>query len=530
MCSEKRVLIFIVAYNAEKTIGSVLARIPVEKLPADAEVLVVDDSSADRTFETALANRAPLAGLKVTVLSNPVNQGYGGNQKIGYEYAIENGFDVVALLHGDGQYAPERLPELIAPVLKDEAAACFGSRMMERGAALKHGMPLYKYIGNRILTTLQNLMLGMSLSEFHSGYRVYSVAALKRLPFRYNTNDFHFDTEIIIQFGLHGFRIKELPIPTYYGDEICYVNGIKYAWRVLLTTLASRMHRMGVFFQRKFDVCPPDAPHYDIKLGYLSSHTMAIAAVAPDADVLDLTCGPGYVARELGKKNCRVTGIDRMSAKPDFFEKFILHDLDSGELPSELGQYDFILALDCIEHLEFPERLLDQLRRKCYSEDTTLILTAPNIGFFITRLGLLLGQFNYGARGVLDVTHKRLFTFGSLRRMLDQGGYVVTKMRGIPAPFPKAFGDNVLSRVLLQLNRWLIAIWKRMFSYQIYVEAKFRPPLDRLLARTVEASRERLSLEKQQDISRGDAEAPRIGAIQLGLCKKQMAITAKCPL
>ena len=166
-------------------------------------------------------------GLKLIVLYNPENQGYGGNQKIGYQFAIKNKFDVVALLHGDGQYAPEKLPELIQPVISGEAEACFGSRMLERRAALKNGMPLYKYLGNRILTIFQNLILGMHLTEFHSGYRIYSVAALKQLQFKYNTNDFHFDTEIIIQFAMQGFRIKELPIPTYYGDEICYVNGLR---------------------------------------------------------------------------------------------------------------------------------------------------------------------------------------------------------------------------------------------------------------------------------------------------------------
>ena len=188
--SEKRLLILVVAYNAEKTIEWVLSRIPVEDLPRRTEVLVIDDSSGDRTFETATAKRDVLRGMNLTVLWNPENQGYGGNQKIGYEYAIQHGFDVVALVHGDGQYAPERLPELVRPVLEGEADACFGSRMMERGRAVREGMPLYKYVGNRILTCFQNRLLGMNLSEFHSGYRVYSVAALKQIPFRYNTGDF----------------------------------------------------------------------------------------------------------------------------------------------------------------------------------------------------------------------------------------------------------------------------------------------------------------------------------------------------
>ena len=133
--------------------------------------------------------------------------------------------------------------DLLAPLCADEADAVFGSRMIDKQAARAGGMPLYKWIGNQILTTFQNRMLGTSSSEFHSGYRLYSTAALAQIPFEQNTNDFHFDTEIIIQLVLEKLRIAELPIPTYYGDEICHVNGLKYAWDVFKTMLRARFHR-----------------------------------------------------------------------------------------------------------------------------------------------------------------------------------------------------------------------------------------------------------------------------------------------
>ena len=141
-------------------------------------------------------------------------------------------------MHGDGQYAPERLPDLLQPLLAGEADAVFGSRMMASGGARRGGMPLYKWMGNKILTRIQNRLLKTSFSEFHSGYRIYSVRALAGIPFDKNTNDFHFDTEIIIQLVRAGLRIKELPIPTYYGDEICHVNGLKYALDVVRVTAA----------------------------------------------------------------------------------------------------------------------------------------------------------------------------------------------------------------------------------------------------------------------------------------------------
>src|SRR5881394_3031971 len=196
----KRLLIFIVAYNAQTTIAKVLSRIPRSLRGDNVEVLIIDDSSQDDTFANGLRYQQRDAAFKVTVLRTPENQGYGGNQKLGYRYAIDNGFDIVALVHGDGQYAPEKLPALLLPLVRGEVDAVFGSRMIDSGAARAGGMPAHKWIGNKILTAFQNRMLRTNFSEFHSGYRLYSTSALNRIPFAKNTNDFHFDTEIIVQF------------------------------------------------------------------------------------------------------------------------------------------------------------------------------------------------------------------------------------------------------------------------------------------------------------------------------------------
>jgi glycosyltransferase involved in cell wall biosynthesis len=257
---KKRILIFVLAYNAERTVQQVVARIPAPLAEHETHILIVDDSSHDRTFERAHdISTKHSSAFPITVLRNSINQGYGGNQKIGFQFAIQNRFDIVALLHGDGQYAPECLPELLDPLLRGEADAVLGSRMMSRFAALRGGMPLYKYLGNKILTGFQNSLLKTSLSEFHSGYRLYSVNALRRIPFDRNTSDFHFDTEIIIQLVRAGLRIKELPIPTYYGDEICHVNGIRYALEVVKATLLSRAQDYGIRYERKFDMALPTA-------------------------------------------------------------------------------------------------------------------------------------------------------------------------------------------------------------------------------------------------------------------------------
>jgi hypothetical protein len=144
-------------------------------------------------------------------------------------YAMERGLDIVVLLHGDGQYAPEVMQDLLTPLETGEAECVMGSRMMVKGAALRGNMPMYKYLGNKVLTWIENTLIGTRFTEFHSGYRAYSVPALQKIPLGRLTFNWHFDTQIIIQFVKNGFRIKEVPIPTYYGDEICHVNGIPYA-------------------------------------------------------------------------------------------------------------------------------------------------------------------------------------------------------------------------------------------------------------------------------------------------------------
>jgi glycosyltransferase involved in cell wall biosynthesis len=235
---QKKIGILVVAYNAESTLHSVLHRIPVRIWDKIEEVFVFDDSSQDRTTEVgqSLQDHETFAG-KLKVFKNPVNLMYGGNQRKGYKYAIERGLDIVVLLHGDGQYAPEVMQDLLTPLETGEADMVMGSRMMVKGAALHGNMPLYKYLGNKVLTFTENRLIGTRLSEFHSGYRAYSVHALRNIPLDEMTHNWHFDTQIILQFLKRGYRIREVPIPTYYGDEICRVNGIPYAMNCVRETL-----------------------------------------------------------------------------------------------------------------------------------------------------------------------------------------------------------------------------------------------------------------------------------------------------
>jgi 2-polyprenyl-3-methyl-5-hydroxy-6-metoxy-1,4-benzoquinol methylase len=478
----QRLLVFVVAYYAESTLRKVLERIPRSIFDAhDCEILVVDDASEDRTFAIGREYKREHPELRVTVLRNEYNQGYGGNQKVGYSYAIAEGFDFVAMLHGDAQYAPEELPNLLEPLASGQADAVFGSRMMSRLGALRGGMPLYKYAGNRILTTIQNALLDSRLSEFHSGYRAYSVKALAAIPYRLNSNGFHFDTEIIIQLLNARARIAERPIPTYYGGEICRVNGMRYAKDVLLTTVQNTLHRCGLLYQRRFDSHPVGNERYDLKLGYPSSHTYALAAVPDGASVIDIGSGPGGLAKELLKKRCRTAVVDQYPPpEQDPRIEVFVQDLDA-PLSFPVADRDVILLLDVIEHLKEPERFLERLRAQFDYRPRKLVLTTGNVAFLVQRLMLLAGQFNYGKAGILDRTHTRLFTFRAVEHLLRDAGFRIKSVRGVPAPFPKAIGNGLLGRAAVALNAALIVLSKTLFAYQIFVEAESTPDLDFLL-------------------------------------------------
>lgn len=480
-----RLLVLVVAYEAEESIASVLQRIPHAVEGVEVSVLVLDDGSIDRTFEAALTTLCP---HPVDVLRNPVNQGYGGNQKIGYHYALAHGFDLVALIHGDGQYGPEHLPRLIAPILAGETGAVLGSRMMDPSGALRGGMPRYKFVGNRILTWFQNLLTGASLHEYHTGYRIYSTDALRRIPFHRNTNDFHFDTEIILQLLSAGIRVAELPIPTFYGTEICRVNGLSYAAKVAATTVRWRIRHTGLLQDPKYPIAPGHAV-YEPKLDFPSTHSWVVAAIPAGATVLDIGCSDGHIAAALAAKGCRVIGLDRdppADMRP--FARFLRHDLDQG-LPDCEEQVDYVLALDVIEHLRTPERLIEEIHLlSSRNRDMRLVMSTGNVAFFVVRLMLLFGQFNYGPRGILDATHTRLFTFGTLRRALRDGAFEVERTVGIPAPFPLALGRNPLSRLLLRLNQGLIRLSRGLFAYQMLMVCRPVPALDWLLEDAVRGS------------------------------------------
>ena len=485
---KERVAIFIVAYNASEHIAGVLKRIPTFILENLAQIYLIDDSSKDNTAGIAAQIEWPTQYAPLKIFKTPFNQGYGGNQKIGYTFAIEEGFDIVVLLHGDGQYAPEALPLILAQYTQG-VDAVFGSRFMTAWGAIKGGMPIYKFFGNRVLTGLQNYFMKSALSEWHSGYRSYRTNILKRVPFSCNSNDFDFDSEIIIQVLGSGGKIVEVPIPTFYGNEICHVNGLKYAAQCIKNVLQYRAMQFELFYDPRFDLKKPDSDSYQYikKMAKTSlHHYVRNLPIFKDKQVLDIGGGDGRaVADDLADKGFSVTVVDQYANPDKCKHPHYQINLDSKWSTQLKHQFDVVLALDVIEHLNDPEAGLQEIA-KVMRPGSLLYASTGNVAFAPLRFMLALGFFNYGRKGILDRTHKRLFTIKSFKRLLQQGGFIVVEdVKGFGPPIHDLAQDKSWLLRRVDYFAYCLAKWlPGLFAFQFLVIAKKDLTLRSLLKQT----------------------------------------------
>ena len=238
MLHNQRIAVVLPAFNAEKTLRRTYAEIPHDVVD---DVILTDDASSDRTIEVARE-------LGIFTVLHQVNKGYGGNQKTCYSVALSRGADIVIMLHPDYQYAPRLVTAMASMIASNEYDVVLASRILGNGA-VKGGMPRYKYIGNRILTLIQNLMVGQKLSEFHTGYRAWNRRVLERLPLHRCSDDFVFDNQMLVQAIYCGFKIGEISCPTSYhpvASSIDLRRGTIYAIGVLSTSISYRLDRWGV--------------------------------------------------------------------------------------------------------------------------------------------------------------------------------------------------------------------------------------------------------------------------------------------
>jgi len=239
MINGRKLVVVLPAFNADKTLAMTYREIPADIVD---EVILVDDYSLDDTV--GIARSLNIAH----VIQHARNHGYGGNQKSCYDKALELQADIVVMLHPDYQYTPRLISAMASLIAWDVYPVVFGSRILGKGA-LAGGMPRYKWIANRVLTLVQNLLLGEKLSEYHTGYRAFSAEVLRRIAYHKNSDDFIFDNEIVSQIFMAGFTIAEITCPTRYFDEASSIKlgaSVRYGLGVLRVSMQHMLHRAGV--------------------------------------------------------------------------------------------------------------------------------------------------------------------------------------------------------------------------------------------------------------------------------------------
>lgn len=238
MLNNKKIVVVLPAYNAELTLERTYNEIPKDIVD---EVILVDDASSDSTVQLAKK-------LGITTITHEKNRGYGGNQKTCYAAALKSGADIVVMVHPDYQYTPKLITPMASMVGFEVYDCVLGSRILG-GGALSGGMPIYKYIFNRFLTATQNILLGQKLSEYHTGYRAFSRKLLESLPLNSNSDDFVFDSQMLVQIIYGGFKIGEISCPTKYFPEASSINfprSVKYGLGCLTSALQFRLRKMGL--------------------------------------------------------------------------------------------------------------------------------------------------------------------------------------------------------------------------------------------------------------------------------------------
>jgi glycosyltransferase involved in cell wall biosynthesis len=450
--------IFILTYNHSNQIENTLSRIPDEIIPYLGEIFLFDDCSPDNTIEVVkdIPSEERWNG-KLSVYQNQKNQGYGGNQKVGYRYGIEKGMDYTIMLHGDGQYAPEYIPDFLIQALETKKDAIFASRMLDKKAALKGGMPLFKFVGNQLISAFQNFILGTKISEFHSGYRMYSTNILNIIPFEVNTNDMHFDTEALIQCRAIGTEVIEFPIKAFYGDEEHNVPLFTYLFNVCAAVLIYRLHQLHIIRESKFIFNREVV--YTKKRSPYSSHEIILKKISKGHRVLDIEPKEKILFKML-KDKC--DDVVHLSNPEEIWERNFFRE------------FDYIILSDVLPMIREDQDYLIKLK-KLLKSDGKIIASVPNIAIWVYRISLAIGRFNYAGKGPLDRRNIRFYTKFSILRLFDKAQFNVLNLKPSGLPFEVVFESSGRSNLLFFIDwaYYLIAsIWHKLFAYQFVVEAE----------------------------------------------------------
>jgi len=468
-----RIALFVFDCADRASLERTVERIPEPVAAWLDETVIIQDRSA---AEERPVSRDWLAarGHPIRVHRLPRDAGFGGARKAAFEHALARGVDHVVFMRGDGLHPPEALPALLRPVFEDPDQMVFAYRLFE----LPKGPGGWKLVPNRIAhelsTGFQNRLLGLRLSDYHSGYRVYAMRRIERIPYQLNDDDHAFDMQLVIQCRALGTPVTEVAVGPLWREYGTNRAGLLEVIRACRCAFDYRLHQLHVLRLGNYFV--DEEVRYTFKQSETGSHMQIVNAVADGSRVLDLGCSQGLLARPLREKQVRVTGVD-ITPPGDFadhLEAYFQRDLDAPfELP--FGRdFDYVIISDVIEHLRHRTQLLRRART-FLKEGGRLIISTPNVALWFYRLSLFVGRFEYGPRGVLDETHVHLFTRATFRREVERAGFYVLRERVTALPFEIVFESTGRSRLVRSASRWYHALarsWPTMFAYQHILEAE----------------------------------------------------------
>lgn len=509
-----RILFLIHTHNPQRPILDLLAAFHrVYHHDPDVEFLLIDDASSENVGDRVRTFIEANAWSRFHVIRNHRHQGLGGNQKVGFRYAIRENFDVVVPIFGNQDVSVSATKRLLdAFVVSVDTDAVVGRLLSRECRSWTSPRHRFHHWLSDLLAMLHNSLTGADLAQWHSPYKAYRTRALKQVAFELNTNEPHFDMEVLLQLLDKERRIMEVALPCRQDVDLPDVRRIKSVRDVLKSSLKYRLQRYNLFYDVRFhpDIvfsawqegrCDP--PLYSEKFDVWSPHSFICrhpTLIPPLANVLDIGCSLGYVARQLTiEKKCRVTGVDQLPKSRLHDRPFEYHQLDIESEFNRLKEmmeqtpFDVILMLDVLEHLAVPERFLLQLHRVRYPKPPIFIFSTGNVSFFVVRLMLMLGYFNYGRKGILDITHKRLFSVRTFKNLFDQTGFIILDRLGFPAPYRALGFPPGLCRTLESLNRALLKLRPSLFAYQTMIIAAPLESPERVLSKSLANSPAALS-------------------------------------
>jgi 2-polyprenyl-3-methyl-5-hydroxy-6-metoxy-1,4-benzoquinol methylase len=433
-------------------------------------VLVLITSRQKNLNPDDLSARIPEAVAKsgtIEIFAAAHPQGAGANQKVGFRYALDKGFDAVAVFPDNALKALAELPAMIR-VLADN-----------NGIDGILGAPKLGPLTG-FLSFIQNCAAGTCLSGWHSGVRLYRARLLKEIAFELNASDDVFNAEVLLQMLYHHHAVKVFPLRQW---STCPVS----IWGSFKAALKFRLQKYQLFYDVRYhpetlsDTASAHSSVYHEKPDSISPYTIVAndkTLLARGTNVLDVGCASGYMGQWLkDSKDCRVTGIDLLPKERVRGGLEAYHQLNV-ETDRERfltlvrdGQFDAVLALDIVEHMSNPELFLWSLCKAAAGKPFKLIVSTGNVAFFSVRLMLFLGHFNYGQKGILDITHKRLFSYHTFKNLLEQTGFSVEAERYCPLPFTELGLPKGLAKFLEGINLFLIRLRPRLFSYQVMFAA-----------------------------------------------------------